>query len=215
MSHDGFTGTLVSPELSDLLGVFEEAQAKGLRVALPGVVKKYDSTTHLASVQPTVQRRGIGGGETIDLPVIPQVPVCHPRTAAASVVLPVKPGDLVTLLFSDRALDRWKYGSGSSPVPPDADRAHDLTDCWAIIGGYPAGAPFAPQYPDALEVQLASGTKIAVTNGSVELLSVLHEVVEYVEQTITFSNGGGPTGPPTNASILSTIKAKLEQLKVT
>lgn len=214
MAHHEFTTGLLEPKLADLLSVFEQAQAKGLRVALPGVVKKYDSATHLAAVQPTVQRRGVGGAETLNLPIIPQVPVCHPRTAAASVVLPVKPGDLVTLLFSDRALDRWKYGTGEDPVPPDADRAHDLTDCWAIIGGYPAGAPYSPQYPDALEVQLAAGTKIAVTNGAVELLSVLHEVVEYIEQTITFSNGGGPTGPPTNASLLTTIKAKLEQLKV-
>ncbi len=203
------------PNLSDALATLQEAMATSVRVALPGRVTAYNSTTHLAEVQPLLQQRRVGEAQPRNLPVLTRVPVVHPRTEAAAVLMPVAEGDLVTLLFSDRALDRWKAGDGSITVEPESGRKHDLADCWAIPGGYPQGKPLAPINPGALEIRLTDGVKVAITNGTVELLTILHGLLDYLETTVTFSNGGGPTGPPTNASLLTTIREQLEQIKVT
>jgi hypothetical protein len=65
----------------------------------------------------------------------------------------------------------------------------------------------------AMALRLTPGAKLSAGNGVVELLAVLDEFMGYVESQITFSNGGGPTGPPNNAALLTAIRAKLAALK--
>lgn len=200
------------PTLEDVLLSAFGQMASELRVALPGQVLAYDSATQLATVQPAVQRRYRGRAQVENLPAIPRVPIVHPRTAKAAVLLPVAKGDQVLLVFADRALDNWLRGDGGPKEPLDA-RQHHLSDAFAIPGGWPERKPLAPKYPGALELRVASGTKVAVTNGTNELLTILHELLNYIETQITFTNGGGPTGPPSNASLVAQIRAKLETLK--
>lgn len=60
-------------------------------------------------------------------------------------------------------------------------------------------------------------TKFSFGNGTDELLSLTNdnftEVIKglkFLRDTITFSNGGGPTGPPVNGATLSPIISSLE-----
>lgn len=65
----------------------------------------------------------------------------------------------------------------------------------------------------AMVLRFTPGAKLSAGNGVVELLAVLDEFIGYVESAITFSNGGGPTGPPNNAALLTAIRAKLAAIK--
>lgn len=70
--------------------------------------------------------------------------------------------------------------------------------------------------------------KLQMGNGTDEVLSILNDLfvevdnlADYIKDTITFSNGGGPTGPPSNATLvapiitaINTAKTKLGNLKV-
>ena len=206
---------LGNPRFPEVLRLVLEVAATEIRVAMPGRVTEYDDQTHLATVQPLIKAKTRTEADFQDLAPIQRVPVMHPRTAAAAILLPVAAGDPVTILFSDRALGRWKAGDAVNPVIPEAARMHDLSDCWAIPGGYPTGKPLAPSNPGALDIVLEPGTKVAVGNGTDELVQLLHDLMDYVETKITFSNGGGPTGPPTNAAaLLAPIREQLENLKV-
>ena len=199
------------PGLTDTMRLVLESHSNLLRVAMPASVLEYDSSTHKAKVQPLVQYKR-EGGETQSLAPIAGVPIIHPRTAAGALFLPLAPGDCVTLLVSDRDLSRWKAGSGQQTMPTIA-RAHDLADCWAIPGGYPDGLAPEPRFAGAMEVWLPNGGKFAVGHGTDEIIDLIIQVIDYIETTITFTNGGGPTGPPTNAPLLAIIKNKLEAFK--
>ena len=186
------------------------------RVALPGKIETYDPVTGVASVKPMLQRRYFGDSLPTNLPILQQVPVVMPRSGKAVLSLPLAQGDPVLLVFSDRAIDNWLGGAGVEPADPQDTRQHDLTDAFALPGGWPELRLATHPAPsgDALELLVEHGTGIALGNGTNELIDLVIQFMEFVEQTITFSNAGGPTGPPTNAALLTSIKENLEILKV-
>lgn len=201
-----------SPTLTDMIRLTMEAHSNLLRVAMPATVISYNSTTHKATVQPSIQYRR-EGGETQTLAPIAGVPVIHPRTQAGAIYLPVAKGDCVTLLVSDRDLSGWKAGSGQTNLP-NVIRAHDLADCWAIPGGYPDGKTPRPRYTDALEIWLKEGTKFAVGNGAEELIDLLVQTLDLVlSDTHTCAGSGNQSSTTLQATQWNTLKAKLETFK--
>lgn len=218
---------LNNPSVSEVLRLLADVVSTELRVALPGKILTYDDTTHLADVQPLFKSRAIDSETARDLPVIKRVSVIQARCAAGAVLLPLAKDDPVTLLVSDRALDGWRASTGASPIEPPNGRRHDLSDCWAIPGGYPEGVPLAPKYPGALEIQVNSSTKVAITNGNVELLDMLDQVMTLLNETLTniraMTQGvtGSLTTIPlvndtafeTTATTLATLVTDLAQLK--
>ena len=212
----GVEEKLDNPTLSEAMQVAVDAVMTQLRVALPGCVATYDSKTRKATVVPLLMRRMTSDAvDPTPLSSIPNVPIVFPQTTKGALILPIAKGDPVTILFSDRALDAWKAGNGVTPVEPNNTRKHHLSDCWAMPGGYPDGFPFTAHSEGNLEIQVAPGTKVYIGKGVEELISLLSEVLDFITTTITFSNAGGPTGPPTNASVLTAIKDRLDsELKV-
>jgi len=67
--------------------------------------------------------------------------------------------------------------------------------------------------PLGQQVHLTALGKIKIGNDTAELLDVVHQLLDYVQTKISFSNGGGPTGPPSNAAELLLTRAALELLK--
>ncbi len=210
MTEGMLNGTLV-----EAFSNAREAMFTEMRVALPGVVESYDSEKRTANVLPLIMRRALDSAAPVSLPVLPNVPIMHPQTQAGALLLPIAKGDPVTLLFSDRSLDQWKSSNGGQPTEAEEKRKHEISDCWAFPGGWPNAFPFTPA-TDAtnLAIQVATGTKIYIGNDTDELLQLLHDLLDYVETKITFSNGGGPTGPPTNPTLVAAIRTKLENIKV-
>ncbi len=217
------------PSLAGLLRLAQRAWGSRLHVALPGVVTAFDAVTKLVDVQPLLKTRKDGDQTATTPAVIPRVPVAWPMTAAAAVYMPIAKGDPVMLVFSDRALDRWKTGTGAIPAEPRLDRQHELTDCWAVPGGFPTGNPFTATYGDGnFQVVLAPGVKAAVGNGTAELLQLasdaftsLKEAAEELKkvlagiQLLTVSgvvSGGGVSDVPVNAATFAAIESTVDTI---
>lgn len=197
-----------------------------VRVSLPGTIEKIDSSTRLVDVRPMISVLFHGREEAINLPIIQQVPLIEPRTAAAFISLPIKKGDQVLMVFSDRALNNWLGSDGSIPVEPLDVRMHDLTDAFAILGGWPTlkTGNRPGTNPDDLDIQVESGVKILIGNGPDELLGLAHEAFTKLKdvaeelsthlkdlQTMSVTRvttGGGVSGPPYAADVTKFAASK-------
>ena len=183
-----------------------------MRVMLPGTVERYDHTTQKASVLPSL-RREYRDGEVQDMPVIEDVPVVWPRTGSASLTMPMRRGDGVMLVMSDRSLDRWKQRGGL--VTPRDTRKHALPDCVAVPGLYSFADPSPQDNNDdtvlrqgAMEVRLDNRGRIQIGNQQEELLSLLEEMMELYTQAICV-NGSSLS----NAPQMESIRQRLQEIK--
>ena len=131
----------MNPSLSEVIRMGVLRELANLHTALPGRVEAYDPQTRLAKVKPLLRRMYEGESQAVDLPVISNVPVLHPRTANAQVSLPVAAGDCVLLIFCERSIDRWLELGGT--VDPQDAAMHSLNEAIAIPGLYPKGQPLA------------------------------------------------------------------------
>lgn len=137
------------------------------RTITPGQIVSYNARTRRASVWPTVNMRMIGGAGAAR-PVISDVPVIIPSNPREVVHLPLRRGDPVLLLISDRSLAAWK-GSFSATTPPRG-YSFSLRDSLAIPIG-PAG-DVDPAVSDALCLQTADGkTYISLKDGEIDIVA--------------------------------------------
>ena len=213
-------------DLNEWLDIALKEYGANLRVCLPGKIVKYDADTEIASVQPLIKRQFYREKTARLPPIITQVPVIFPRTATSIIRLPVTLGDIVVILFADRAIDNWVTGNGSAK-DPISQRLHHTADAFAFVGGYPIGKQWKATNPDALEIQVKSGTKITIGNGTEELIQLAHDAFSKLKSladelsgtltdiqaiTVTAPSGGGPTSPPINASAFAAIKTNVDTL---
>jgi len=102
--------------------------------ALPGVVSGVDLDKQTVSVQPTIQgsvSSADGSSQSVNLPVLVDVPVCWPRAGGFALTFPVNVGDEVLVVFASRCIDSWWQSGG---VGAQAEvRMHDLSDGFAIL----------------------------------------------------------------------------------
>ncbi len=202
--------------------------------AMPGQVESYNATLGLANIQPGIKRKFIKDNETVNLPIINNVPVVFPRSGQAALTFPLKKGDSVLLVFSQRSLDNWKLAGGV--VEAGDPRHHDLSDAFAIPGGYPKVEPLVGVDPDNVvlqngvankvtvksnAVELTTGIgkftvdnagKITLGNGSVDLLGLIDQLIDAICK-LTVPTGVGPSGIPINKAEFSAIKTQLGLIK--
>jgi hypothetical protein len=164
-----------SPDLSEVLQAAISRALGGMFVALPGRVVIYDPSTQTADVQPMVQFPVIfeDGSEDVDLlPVLPSVPIAFPRGGGAFITFPIKPGDLVLLVFCDRSIDLYKSGAATVPINPIDLRQHDLSDAVAIPGFYTLPKALKDAVPSAKDMALGfeNGAHVNIKkSGTVEV----------------------------------------------
>lgn len=101
-----------------------------IRVAMPGIIQSFDPDAVTCTVLPAI--KGTDGNESVDIPLLVDVPVVFPRGGGCTLTFPVKAGDECLLIFSDRCIDFW-WQSGGVQEPVDT-RQHDLSDAFAIVG---------------------------------------------------------------------------------
>lgn len=158
---------------SNLAGLLE-SWTQGLledihTVSVGKIVKYYGHATRKAQVLPLINP-WLSTGEVVKHKPIDDVVVVFPSTATAGVFLPVKPGDIVLLLFAEHGIGGF-LGSRDATVAVDADGVTKFayTDCIAIPGIFPFQAVFDGQVPgDAIGIA-NKGTKIIVKEESFEL----------------------------------------------
>jgi len=232
-----------APTLEEVIRLGVQNALFDLNTAMPGIVQSYDNLTNTANVQPVFRRTytddGEGNTETVDAPIINKVPVAFPRANQAAITFPIRQGDTVLLIFSQRTLDRWKTVGGK--VTPGDPRTHALSDAIAIPGVYPATNPVLIDpdnlvirhilskitvKKDAIEVASGAGKitvdstgKLTLGNGVIELLDLVDKLMEQVNATltaitsITVPTAVGPSGTPNNAASFISAKTQVTALK--
>lgn len=118
--------------------------------------------------------------QVLERAVILGVPYIFPATLTSALILPVIVGDTVWLMFSMRALESFKQGSGLPQAPLNFSR-FDKKDAVAIVGLFPQRlAPNDPRKhtnphffgdtvlvhnygtPDEVEIRMSDGAKITI-----------------------------------------------------
>ena len=103
--------------------------------ALPGIVQSFDPAAMTVSVQPAVAGRisdEAGKASSVDLPILPDVPVVFPGGGGFALTFPVAAGDECLVVFASRCIDAWWQSGGvGEPMEP---RMHDLSDGFALVG---------------------------------------------------------------------------------
>lgn len=101
--------------------------------ALPGIIESFDAAACTATVQPTIQAKvqtKEGEVSDVNLPVLPDVPVCFPGAGPFAITFPIAAGDEGVIVFSARCIDAFWQNGG---IQPQADlRMHDLSDAMFI-----------------------------------------------------------------------------------
>lgn len=103
-----------------------------VHTALPARVERFDPTTLRGDVVPLVKRRFERDGEPEALPPILDVPFAMPKAGPFIMRWPVRRGDVVLVVFSERALDYIL--TDGQPQDPRLRRRHALDDAIAIPG---------------------------------------------------------------------------------
>jgi len=209
-------------ETKPLSNTIEEAirqKLLNLHTAMPGTIESYDELTGLASVRPAFRRKYVGQSSPVDLPVIPNVPVGHMRMGSAWIKLPVKKGDTGFLIFSERAMDKWKALGGS--VDPDDPRHHDLTDAVFLPVLSPKTSPMISEAGSRSveiknqlsRIEMLPDGKFKIGTNAVDALSLFNELLQSLIDALVITGIGPQKFSPSTLVQFELIKAKLDQIK--
>lgn len=110
--------------ITDALEFFQS----NLHTILIGKVSAVNEKT--VDVEPVINR--VVSGESVKLPVFPEVPPVFLNGGTSSETWPIAVGDYALLFVTERAYDFWFDGQDfRSPIEP---RMHDYSDCFALVG---------------------------------------------------------------------------------
>jgi len=98
---------------------------------MPGRIETYDYTNRSVTVQPLL-KKVFTEGESLEYKILANVPVIFPSSQESGMTFPLNRGDGVLILFSERALERWK--SNGALTEPGDSRKFDLSDGICIPG---------------------------------------------------------------------------------
>lgn len=115
------------PTERDILDAREEQMELRLFGPMPARVQSYDADLQVADLVPLVRQQVPQPDGTYvmeELPVIPCVPVCFPRSGTAMVTLPIAPGDTGLVIVCGPAIGHWRVGDGDVTDPGDLRRFH-------------------------------------------------------------------------------------------
>lgn len=171
-----------SPQLEEILKTAMEQRLVQLHTSMPGVIAKYDPQKQMADVRPAIKRK-YPTGEVVELPLLTNVPVAHPRAGKARIHLPLKEGDSVEICFSERSIENWSAKGGI--VDPEDPRKHHLSDAYVKPCLYPNKEPFSVTEPEAIEIVNNTAEVFIKADGSIsikasELLLGDHSLSEFV-----------------------------------
>ena len=126
--------------------------------ALPGIVQSFDPVAMTVTVQPAVAGRvtdETGKTSSVNMPLLPDVPVVFPGGGGFTLTFPVASGDECLVVFASRCIDAWWQSGGiGEPMEP---RMHDLSDGFALVGVRSQARRLSPAV-DSENVQIRSTT---------------------------------------------------------
>jgi hypothetical protein len=174
-------GNSRTPQLAELLLAAVDRGLAEVHTCMPGIVESYDPKTQTANILPALKQPfvDVDGGEGLDeLPVLPDVPIGFPRGGKYFMSLPLEAGDDVLLMFSENSIDKWYAGDGKKVVDPVDFRRFDLSDAFAIPGGYPLSRAIGDAIAKGLVMGKEGGLQIRFTDDAVEVVSGAAEAAD-------------------------------------
>lgn len=209
-----------TPGMTQIIEELIEDRLYSLNTFMPGTIKKVDKVRGLVAVQPDFMRVWADDDEPSEYPIIEGVPLWELRAGEARINMPVKVDGKCMIVFSQRALERWKL-TGDKTRPGDT-RLHHLSDAICIPGLYPikdakplsdelsiefGKASISFKDSETITAKVVSGIlmmnkdgKFKISNGSSELLTLIKEFMIQEEaivdavQKMTFPTSLGPSG---------------------
>lgn len=173
----------IEPTEAEVIRKAIDARLLDVHTAMPGVVEKYDSARQVADIRLVVKHAydTADGVALEELPVLPEVPIVWPRTALASMHMPLAAGDGVLVVFTEADDHGWRKNAQAPGAPGDLQR-HGLSYGYAI----PGCSPEASRIP-ATDV---SGTDVVlnVTGGSIRMGGPTADFVALASKTDTALN---------------------------
>lgn len=154
----------------NLITVIQHVIADALssvHTAFPAQIEKYDFTTAKADVKPLINAV-YPDGSTMELPVIPNVPVVWPRTSLGSISFPLQRGDGCLIVCSERSIDDWLLLGGNNNTPSDP-RMFDLNDAIAIPGVYSFAVQTKIKGNDKFEIHYKDQQVTIDKDGNIEI----------------------------------------------
>lgn len=152
--------------ISELLNVIIANKLADVNICIPAKIVSYQFKTRKASVQPLINQK-YNDDEELVLPVIHNVPVMHPCSGGASIIMPVDVGDIVQLTFSQSSLEEWLQNG--EQVTPDDPRQNDLTDAIAQLGLRPFSQEVVATSADDLVIDYDGSTITMHPEGVVDI----------------------------------------------
>jgi len=212
-----------TPTLAEVINDMIEAKILDVHVSMPGKVDTYDHTQQKADIKPLLRKKyTVNGGTVVEIPVIPGIPVQWPaaNNGAAYIHLPLKPGDLGLIIFTDRSIDTWLSGDGEITSPNDP-RHHDLSDAIFIPGIRPFKQPLSNTSADnfilqngSMRIELDPSGKISITGASNEMVSVLSDLIDHLVNAQVITMMGPQPFLASTVALLEEDKTKLDTLKI-
>lgn len=168
------------PTFSRVLADAIDARLLELHTGLPCTVVKVRSNSYV-DIQISLQRK-YRTGALVNLPIIQNVPISHPRGADYWIKLPIAVGDSGYAMFSERSLDVWMVSGGL--VDPNDPRLHDLTDAVFLPGLYPMSNVVEGEAAD-LVVHNGSAQMVVLKSGKFRIQNTSNELVDQTEKLAT------------------------------
>ena len=181
----------------DLKLVFNQVTREimtALACAQTGTITAFYPATQTADIQinMAIVLQYLTNADSTNTPVTTQyppllgVPVVCLGGGGGAITFPIKAGDTCALIFIDRDLDTW-WLSGTTGLPPNSNRLHNLSDAIAIVGlrsqtgslsSYSTTDTqvYGPAGTSGPKVSLDS-TKVGISNATTSLLTALQDVV--------------------------------------
>lgn len=204
-----------SPDFTETINILIDRYMSEVHTCMPGVVVAYNAENQTATVKPSLKR--FIAGDIFSQPLLLEVPIIFPATKTAWLRLPVAEGDPVMLHFSEASLDRWWPNGGE--VDPDIPTKFAIADAIAVLGlNAKPDAIVAKGALTSLElvngtswVEITAAGKFKLTNGAVELLQVLDDILGHI---IGLSTTNAIVGSPCALGPATLVQLNLDRLNL-
>jgi hypothetical protein len=191
-------------------------QLMNVHTSFPAQIVSYDYTKKRASVQPLIDKK-YTDGVVQPMPILNNVPVVFPTASGFSMTYPVNPGDYCLVSCCERSISDWLTSGNQGP--PSDPRRLDLSDGVAIMGLQPFSNPipasnntdFVLSYNGSSitidgngNIILDTSNTVAIGNSTTELLSVVSQLMTYLQgPTVMGAAFGGPLNPAFVSQVLA------------
>ncbi len=126
---------LKEEDIVDVLNNFLFSRFENIHTGIPAQVEGYEEGTRKAKVKLLVKlvRKN---GDILEVPIIENVPVMFPASAAFTLTFPLAKGDKGLVMFAETGIGNYLNGSGQE-VEADSPARFQLTDAMFLPGLYP------------------------------------------------------------------------------